>query len=147
MNILIFSCSLSPTSHSAQMAKQLADDLQQQKNTVDFVDLRELELPFCNASSCYENAQVQQLQAKLQAADAVVVAVPIYNYGVGGVATNLMALSRPRVDRQSCRVPLCCRRKIVVHVGDGYGKRLDARLPLPHYPSFRLRRQKLLQRR
>ena len=93
MRQLIISCSLSPKSRSAIVAKQLAGDIAAQGDDVDLLDLREIELPFCDGGACYGHPNVARLKEAIGSAGAVTIAVPIYNYGVGGATRNLIALT------------------------------------------------------
>lgn len=93
MEQLVISCSLSPTSHSALMARRLVDLLSERGERAELIDLRNLELPFCDGGVCYRDANVGMLSEKIQTAGAVALAVPIYNYDVGGAARNLVALT------------------------------------------------------
>jgi len=93
MNPLILSCSLSPTSHSAILAHRLESTLRTRGHNVALIDLRQLDLPFCDAATCYEHPEVIKLQQAISAADAVTMATPIYNFEVGGATRNLIALT------------------------------------------------------
>lgn len=93
MKQLVISCSLSPASHSAQMAERLVTLLGEHGDEVEFIDLRDLPLPFCDAGVCYKDANAAMVTSKIEQADAVALAVPIYNYDVGGAARNLVALT------------------------------------------------------
>lgn len=93
MRQLIISCSLSPKSRSAIVAKQLARDIADRGDDVALLDLREIELPFCDAGACYTHPNVAKLKEAIGSAGAVTIAVPIYNYGVGGATRNLIALT------------------------------------------------------
>ncbi|MFQ5491544.1 MAG: NADPH-dependent FMN reductase [Phycisphaerae bacterium] len=93
MNPLILSCSLSPTSHSAILARHLESALVARGHSVTFIDLRDLDLPFCDATTCYGHPKVIELQQTISTADAVTLATPIYNYDVGGATRNLIALT------------------------------------------------------
>ena len=92
MRQLILSCSLSPTSRSAIMARALEEALRAKGDQVELIDLRQLELPFCDGKACYSHPNVVRLQKAVAAAAAVTVATPIYNYEVGGATRNLVAL-------------------------------------------------------
>lgn len=93
MRQLIVSCSLSPKSSSALVAKQLARDVADVGDDVELLDLREIELPFCDAGACYGHPNVAKLKEAISSAAAVTIATPIYNYGVGGATRNLIALT------------------------------------------------------
>lgn len=100
MKQLVISCSLSPTSHSALLARRLVDLLSERDEEAELIDLRYLELPFCDGGACYRNANVEMLSEKIESAGAIALAVPIYNYDVGGAARNLIALTGSAWDDQ-----------------------------------------------
>ncbi len=93
MKVLVISCSLSPASHSAVMARHLADDLLELGADAELIDLRNLPLPLCDGDAAYADPNVALLSAKIDQASAVALAVPIYNYDVGGAARNLIAMT------------------------------------------------------
>jgi FMN reductase len=93
MHQLVISCSLKPTSRSAVMARALAEAARRQGDDAGVLDLRELDLPFCDAADCYAHPSVLRLQEAVAAAGAVALATPIYNYEVGGATRNLVALA------------------------------------------------------
>jgi FMN reductase len=89
MTPLVISCSLNPDSHSHRLARHAAGELQRLGATVAFADLRDHALPICDGQSC-TNPSVDTLSASIRAADAVLLAVPIYNYDVNAAAKNLV---------------------------------------------------------
>ncbi|MCH7720881.1 MAG: NAD(P)H-dependent oxidoreductase [Planctomycetes bacterium] len=93
MKHLILSCSLSPTSRSALLARRLESAFGSDHGSVRLIDLRELPLPFCEANACYADPNVQMVTTAIAEAATVSVATPIYNYGVGGATRNLIALT------------------------------------------------------
>lgn len=93
MRQVIISCSLSPKSRSAIVAERLAEAVSAQGDDVALFDLREIELPFCDAGACYGHPNVAKLKEAISSAGAVTIATPIYNYGVGGGTRNLIALT------------------------------------------------------
>lgn len=93
MKHLILSCSLSPTSRSALLARRLESAFGSEHGSVQLIDLREVALPFCEANDCYADPNVQMVTTAIAEAATVAVATPIYNYGVGGATRNLIALT------------------------------------------------------
>ena len=57
------------------------------------VQMREEPLPFCDADSCYGDPNVATMRQKIDDADGIVLATPIYNYTLGGTAKNLVELT------------------------------------------------------
>lgn len=93
MRQLIISCSLSSVSRSGVLAGRLEAAIKALGDEVELIDLRRIELPFCDAAGCYSHPNVVKLQGAIAAADAVVIATPIYNYEVGGATRNVIALT------------------------------------------------------
>lgn len=93
MKLLVISCSLSSSSHSVVMAQCLAKAWKKHDAEIDFADLRDIPLPFCDGGGVSTDQNVLQLRTRIEQADAVALAVPIYNYDVGGAARNLLALT------------------------------------------------------
>lgn len=91
-NILIISCSLNPESNSRKMARAV-NDMLKTKAKVELVDLQDVELPFCDGGSAYGHANVVAMTQKIQDADCIIVATPIYNYNVTGALKNLVELT------------------------------------------------------
>ena len=92
MRQLIISCSLSPESHSAILAQSLSDEITGLGDEIQMIDLRTLELPFCDGGACYTHPNVQSLQAAIKEASAISIATPIYNFETGGGTRNVIAL-------------------------------------------------------
>ena len=92
MRQLIISCSLSPKSHSALLAQCLSDEITNLGDEIHLIDLRKLELPFCDGEACYAHPNVQTLQAAIKEASAITIATPIYNFETGGGTRNAIAL-------------------------------------------------------
>ncbi len=93
MNVLIFACSLNPASRSAVLAGAVAACLAGEGVRAEVVDLRDVDLPICDGGSAYGSPRVSELSRKIVAADAVLLAVPIYNYDVNAAAKNLIELT------------------------------------------------------
>lgn len=96
MKLLILSCSLNSDSRSRVLAeraysfatKNISDEFD-----VQFVDLQKVPLPLCDGQSAYGDANAIEIKSKIQEADAVLMAVPIYNYDVNAAAKNVIELS------------------------------------------------------
>ena len=92
MRQLIISCSLSPKSHSAILAQRRSDEIAGLGDEVRLIDLRKLELPFCDGDACYAHPNAQMLKAAIKEAPAITIATPIYNFETGGGTRNVVAL-------------------------------------------------------
>jgi NAD(P)H-dependent FMN reductase len=94
MKVLVISCSLNPESRSRRLAERAQCALRHEgRAEVDLLDLRDAALPLCDGSSAYGHAAVEPVTAKLRDADAVILAVPIYNYYANAAAKNLIELT------------------------------------------------------
>ncbi len=94
MKSLIISCSLHTESKSRRLARAL-ECLWRTDGDVELatLDLRELALPPCDGGAAYEDPATRELQEAFASADAVVFAVPIYNYDVNAAAKNAIELA------------------------------------------------------
>ncbi|MES2308150.1 MAG: NAD(P)H-dependent oxidoreductase [Verrucomicrobiota bacterium] len=93
MNTLIVSCSHHPHSKSFSLAQRAFRHLQEIQVTSTFSDLTKLSLPLCDGDSAYGNPTVQSVTLQVAAADAIFLAVPIYNYAVNAAAKNFIELT------------------------------------------------------
>ena len=93
LQILIVSTSLNSDSKSRRLARAVRTQLAEGGASCDWLDLQENPLPFCGASGASSNSDVQAAQARVQAADAVIIASPVYNYDVNAVAKNFIELT------------------------------------------------------
>lgn len=92
MNITIISCSLHPQSRSYVLAQQANNELRALDIEPIFVDLRELDLPFCGTSESWDDPNTTKIKSILEEADAVLMAAPVYNYDLNAAAKNLLEL-------------------------------------------------------
>ncbi|MFK5921334.1 MAG: NAD(P)H-dependent oxidoreductase [Verrucomicrobiota bacterium] len=93
MKYLVFACSLNPESKSRIMAQSAFESLKAKKANVELIDLAELKLPLCDGGAVYGDATVQELAAKVEAADGILIATPIYNFDINAAAKNLIELT------------------------------------------------------
>ena len=87
---LIISCSLNKNSKSRLMAKYTYDLYCKDSN---FIDLAELEIPFCDGDTCYNEPIVDKLKESISNAKSIIIASPVYNYDLNAAAKNLMELT------------------------------------------------------
>jgi FMN reductase len=90
---LVISTSGNPESNSRIMGRAALAYLEKQKVDCEWLDIRELELPLCDADKCYANAGARKLNAAIHAADGILVAAPVYNYDVAAAAKNMIELT------------------------------------------------------
>lgn len=91
--VLVVSCSLRAASRSRVLARTAEAALRKQGAAADLVDLRDADLPLCDGADCYEHPAVAPLTRRIETADAVLVASPVYNYDVNAAAKNLVELT------------------------------------------------------
>ncbi len=85
--------SLRQGSYSALALKEAVNRVQALGATVDLLDLREMQLPFCNGGDEYPDyPDVEILREKVKAADALILATPEYHGSVSGVMKNALDL-------------------------------------------------------
>lgn len=89
MKVLVVSCSLNPDSSSFILAQHACDELRAAGAEVEFVDLREHTMPLCDGQTC-TNRSVEELTGRVEAADAILLAAPIYNFDANAAAKNLV---------------------------------------------------------
>src|SRR3954454_354958 len=90
---LVVSTSGNPESNSRVMAQTAMAQLEKRQVDAQWLDLRELELPLCDADKCYANAGARTLNHSIESADGILVAAPVYNYDVAAAAKNMIELS------------------------------------------------------
>jgi FMN reductase len=91
-NFLVISTSLNPESNSRIMAKH-AFELLKSKTSAEFIDLKDHPLPLCDGDASYGHANVGKLSKQIKEAQAILLAVPIYNYSFSSSAKNLIELT------------------------------------------------------
>ena len=91
MYLELLSTSLRPTSRSRTLLAAVAEAYQAQGVPVHCTDLRDLPQVFCDgrALEAYP-AALQALHHRLEGADGVVLAMPVYCYSVAGPTKNLV---------------------------------------------------------
>src|SRR5204862_6022420 len=81
-------CSLNPDSNSQILARAAQGELESLGAKTTLIDLREQRLSFCDGAT--EHDLVGPLATAVRAADAIIMAVPIYNYDVNAAAKNVV---------------------------------------------------------
>src|SRR5215510_6326226 len=90
---LVISTSGNPGSNSRRMGQTAFAHLQKQKIDCDWIDIREMNLPLCDADQCYGMPGSKNLSATIQAADGIIIAAPVYNYDVAAATKNMIELT------------------------------------------------------
>jgi FMN reductase len=85
--------SLRPGSYTHKALEVAAQRLQALGAEVELIDLRQLDLPFCDGGDDYPNhPDVAKLSQAVKTADAVILATPEYHGSVSGVLKNALDL-------------------------------------------------------
>ena len=90
---LVISTSGNPDSNSRRMGRIAFAHLQNRKVDCDWIDIREMGLPLCDADKCYGMPASRKLSAAIEAADGILIAAPVYNYDVAAAAKNMIELT------------------------------------------------------
>ena len=85
--------SLRPQSYSQQALQLAAQRVEALGAEVKILDLRQMELPFCNGQDNYSDyPDVEKLRSQVKSADGLILATPEYHGGVSGVLKNALDL-------------------------------------------------------
>lgn len=90
---LVISASLNPKSRSRVLAREVHRRLATITPDPVFYDLQEVTLPFCDGGACYGDPQAQRLASLVDGARGIILATPVYNYGVSAAAKNVVELT------------------------------------------------------
>lgn len=91
--ILHISGSLSPTSKSFLLIEQSMKMGKKKGYETELLDLRTLELPFCDGRKLEEYPQkLEPIHEQVEAADFVVFGMPVYCYSISGALKNFIDL-------------------------------------------------------
>ena len=88
MTFLIISTSLRSGSRSKIMAKYLQENI----NDVELFDLQDNPLPMCDGDECYDLPEVIAFREKVERAEGIIMAIPVYNFNVSSGAKNIVEL-------------------------------------------------------
>ena len=94
MSIAILSTSLNPASRSRVLAREAEAHLKAQGVEVDFIDLQALPtLPFAGSAGSWDGGTVADLEARLSAAQGILIAAPVYTYDLNAAVKNVAELA------------------------------------------------------
>lgn len=93
MKFLVISTSANPDSNSRKMGQLAFEALKKGGVDVDWLDTRELNLPICDADTCYADPSVKRFAAAIKSAAGILIAAPVYNYDVSAAAKNMIELT------------------------------------------------------
>ena len=90
LNLPVFSTSLDPKSKSRQLAVRAVEHLRAAGHTSELIDLTQTPLaPFDNYE-VFQGPAYESLHQMISAADAIVLAAPIYNWSIGSTAKGFV---------------------------------------------------------
>ena len=92
-SVVILSCSLNPSSRSHKLALAAHTFLRAGEVSVELVDLAEHDLPLCGGTGSFDHPSVKTLTGIIDAAGAILVSSPVYNYDLNAAAKNVMELT------------------------------------------------------
>ncbi len=91
---IIISTSLKPEgSKSLTLAKYAQEYAGSQGYDFKLVDLKDYDIPMCDASGSYDHPKVLELQGIFKEATGYLVATPIYNFTINSALKNLVELT------------------------------------------------------
>lgn len=93
LRFTVLSTSLDPESRSRWLAGLAAAQLRAAGHGVTLLDLRETPLPLFDNDTCYAHPHAERYHRAIREADGVFLAVPVYNWGLGAGAKNLVELT------------------------------------------------------
>ncbi len=89
--IAIVQSSLRDGSHTDIMCRALESACEKRDIQVEYIDLREMEMAFCNGGNIEHYPQdMQDAFAKIDSCEAVVFGMPVYQYTMSGVLKNFI---------------------------------------------------------
>jgi FMN reductase len=93
MPILLISSSLNEDSKSRAMLRLAETKLKELGASIDWIDLQEHPLPLAGSSESWESPEAEKLSKRIEAADAILIGIPVYNYDVNAALKNLVELT------------------------------------------------------
>src|SRR5437763_3107082 len=88
---LVISTSGNPDSNSRRMGRIAFAHLQERKIECDWIDIREMDLPLCDADQCYGMPGSKRLSTVINGADGIIIAAPVYTYDAAAPTAELSA--------------------------------------------------------
>jgi FMN reductase/FAD reductase [NAD(P)H] len=89
--ITILQSSLRERSHTSIVCKEFEARCVKAGLDVKYVDLRNVELQFCDGRATEEyNKQLQELYKQFDESETVVFGMPVYQYSMSGVLKNIL---------------------------------------------------------
>lgn len=93
MRFTTISCSLDPDSRSWALAERASRLLSEAGHAATLIDLRVTPLPPFDNAAAYEHPTYRHLHDQIAGADGVMLAAPVYNWGLGSGVKALIELT------------------------------------------------------
>jgi NAD(P)H-dependent FMN reductase len=93
INILVITTSLNPKSKSRVVAQKALLHLQSKQVDIDWIDLQDHKLPFCDGQSSSKTPVVKTLISQIEKADGILLTAPVYNFDLNAASKNLLELT------------------------------------------------------
>ncbi|MDP3981392.1 MAG: NAD(P)H-dependent oxidoreductase [Chlamydiota bacterium] len=94
MHIVLIQSSLNPHSKTSIVLKAAEEKLKEKQISYTLLDLRDIELEFCDGKEMEEyNQQLQNSYQEILDADAVIIGMPVYCYSLSGVLKNFIDIT------------------------------------------------------
>jgi NAD(P)H-dependent FMN reductase len=93
VKIIVISCSLHAQSRSYVLAREMIANLQSLDVDARLYDLRTYQLPFCDDGPSYSHPDTEKIVGAIGEAQAILLALPVYNFDVNAAAKNLLELA------------------------------------------------------
>lgn len=93
-NIVLIQGSMKPDSRTAVAVAEVALQLAERKIDHEIIDLRTIEMPFCDGRDLQKYPQpVLDAYARLEKANGYVVGMPVYQYSIAGPLKNFLDIA------------------------------------------------------
>ncbi len=91
MKVWIIQGSLNPKSNTSNLTKAFEEKLKQENIDYDYIDLRNINMEFCDWRDLYDYSQeVQDVYERMQKCDTFVIGMPVYQYTLSWALKNFL---------------------------------------------------------
>lgn len=86
--------SLNPHSYTAALIDEVAQRLAKRSATYEIVDLRRVDMDFCDGRAIeHYNQDTQRVYSSIERADAYIFGMPVYSYSISGALKNVIDIT------------------------------------------------------
>jgi NAD(P)H-dependent FMN reductase len=101
MRIILLQGSLNPQSKTAVLLQELTTELQTRGIDHVTLDLRQLDMQFCDGRPLEQyNASMQDAFKLLASADACIIGMPVYQYSIAGPLKNFLDITLDALEKK-----------------------------------------------